>query len=130
MIPRRKAHVDIKLLRLSLIARPHSPCEEIDDRWMDAQPEINLSPDRAAQILGVEQWAYASVVKKRYLILQTRYPADQFMEKHVKWAPAAHLLSIPKERLNWYWHSGISPNSEPEMTCSLALERLLHFSAI
>lgn len=124
MIERRKAHAEIKLLRLSLIAKPNSPCEEIDDQWVHAQPALHLSPEKAAASLGVQIWDPVSIIKKRYQTLQRRYPSDQFMDKHIEWGPAAELLSHTKERLNWYWQSGLIPNCSPKITCEVALNML------
>jgi hypothetical protein len=124
MIQRRKAFVEIKLLRLGLIAKPNSPCEEIDDHWLHAQPALNLSPEKAAASLAVDVWSYQSTIKKRYQTLQVRYPSDQFMEKHIEWGPAAELLGNPIMRLNWYWQSGLIPDFKPSMDCTTALARL------
>lgn len=124
MILRRKANAEIKLLRLGLLARPNSPCEEIDDTWTHAQPEENLSPEKAGLALSLDSKVPQSVVKKRYRTLQLRYPADQFMEKHIEWGPSAELLGNPKMRLNWYWQSGLIPEVEFPMDCKIALEKL------
>jgi hypothetical protein len=107
--PRRRAAVDIKLLRLELLPRGKTPCETISHEWSPAQPTENLSPDKAADALKVEVWAAQSVVKERYRKLQMRYPPEQFAEKHTFLRPAAELLSDPVLRLNWYWQSGLIP---------------------
>lgn len=109
LIPRRSATSDIKLLRLALMPRANSICEEISHEWTHAQPAETLSPAKAAAALGVEVWAPQSVIKKRYKTLQLRYPPDQFVEQHVEWRPSAELLGNPKVRLNWYWQSGFVP---------------------
>jgi len=107
--PRRRAAVDIKLLRLELLPRGKTPCETISHEWSPAQPTENLSPDAAANALKVEVWAPQSVVRERYRKLQMRYPPEQFPEKHTTLRPAAELLSDPVLRLNWYWQSGLIP---------------------
>ncbi|MEY4065380.1 MAG: hypothetical protein RIR26_1588 [Pseudomonadota bacterium] len=107
--PRRRAAVDIKLLRLELVPRGRTPCESISHFWSPAQPTENLTPDAAAQALKVEVWAPQSVVKERYKKLQMRYPPEQFPEKHTILRPAAELLSDPVLRLNWYWQSALIP---------------------
>ncbi|MEY3903674.1 MAG: hypothetical protein RL189_2980 [Pseudomonadota bacterium] len=107
--PRRRAAVDIKLLRLELLPRGRTPCETISHEWSPAQPTENLSPDHAAAALKVEVWAAQSVVRERYRKLQMRYPPEQFPEKHSILRPAAELLGDPVMRLNWYWQSGLIP---------------------
>jgi hypothetical protein len=107
--PRRRAASDIKLLRVELIPHGVSPCEDIGFEWSPAQPTETLSPERAAASLGVEEWAPANAVKKRYRTLQLRYPPEQFTERHVEWRPSAELLGSPRARLNWYWQSGLVP---------------------
>lgn len=107
--PRRRAAVDIKLLRLELIPRGRTPCETIAHEWSPAQPTENLTPDAAAQALKVEVWAPQSIVKERYRKLQLRYPPEQFPERHTNLRPASELLSDPVIRLNWYWQSGLIP---------------------
>lgn len=107
--PRRKATVDIKLLRLELFPRGRTPCEEISHEWSPAQPIENLSPEAAAHLLKVEIWAPQSVVKERYRKLQMRYHPEQFPERHTQLRPAFELLSEPVVRLNWYWQSGLIP---------------------
>lgn len=62
--PRRKAAVDIKLLRLELFPRGRTPCEEISHEWSPAQPTENLSPEAAAALLRIEIWAPQSVVRE------------------------------------------------------------------
>lgn len=141
IVPRRKATSEIKLLRLELIPKGRTPCEEIGNEWSSAQPAENLSPTKAASCLQIETWSPQSLVKKRYKNLQLRYPPDQFVEKHIEWRPSAELLMNPKERLNWYWQSGFIPlpiskleyyegsiwdkeNTEPTIDCKLALKRL------
>ena len=107
--PRRKAAVDIKLLRLELFPRGRTPCEEISHEWSPAQPTENLSPEAAAALLRIEIWAPQSVVRERYRKLQMRYPPEQFPERHTQLRPAFELLSEPVVRLNWYWQSGLIP---------------------
>lgn len=107
--PRRRAAVDIKLLRLELLPRGRTPCETISHEWSPAQPTENLTPDDAAAALKVEVWATQSMVKERYRKLQMRYPPEQFPERHTTLRPAAELLSDPVVRLNWYWQSGLIP---------------------
>ncbi|WP_338637102.1 hypothetical protein [Spirobacillus cienkowskii] len=141
IVPRRRAASEIKLLRLELIPKGKTPCEEIGSEWSSAQPAENLSPSKAALCLGIEVWAPQSVVKKRYKTLQLRYPPDQFVEKHIEWRPSAELLGNPRSRLNWFWQSGFVPlpesklefkegslwdknNAEPEIDSRLALKRL------
>lgn len=109
LLPRRRATSDIKLLRLELLPRGVSPCDDIGFEWSPAQPTESLSPRKAAESLGVEEWALSSQVKKRYRALQMRYPPEQFMERHVEWRPSAELLGNPRARLNWYWQSGLIP---------------------
>jgi hypothetical protein len=138
--PRHRASSEIKLLRLELIPKGQSPAEDIGVDWSPAQPTENLSPDKAAQSLGIEVWAPQSVVKKRYRTLQLRYPPEQFSQRHLDWRPAAELLSSPRARLNWYWQSGLIPNpwsavafsedqlwdsesAEPPINAAVALER-------
>ncbi|WGL59167.1 hypothetical protein QEJ31_11605 [Pigmentibacter sp. JX0631] len=141
-VPRRRAASEIKLLRLELIPKGKTPCEEIGSEWSSAQPAENLSPSKAAACLGVEIWAPQSIVKKRYKTLQLRYPPDQFVEKHSDWRPSAELLGNPRSRLNWFWQSGFVPlpesmnefksgsiwdkeNAEPMLHSHLALKRVL-----
>lgn len=125
-VPRRSATSDIKLLRLSLIPKVNSICEEISHEWTHAQPAETLSPAKAAVALGVEVWASQSVVKKRYKTLQLRYPPDQFVDQHIEWRPSAELLGTPKVRLNWYWQSGFVPlPGEPLFTPKNVLQKLL-----
>jgi hypothetical protein len=107
--PRRRAAVEIKLLRLELLPRGRTPCETISHVWSPAQPTENLTPDAAADALKVEVWAPQSTVKERYRKLQMRYPPEQFPERHTILRPAAELLSDPVVRLNWYWQSGLIP---------------------
>lgn len=107
--PRRRASVDIKLLRLELIPRGKTPCETISHEWSSAQPTENLSPEMAAASLKVDVWAAQSVVRDRYRKLQKRYPPEQFSDKHLHLRPAFELLSEPVVRLNWYWQSGLIP---------------------
>jgi hypothetical protein len=107
--PRRRAAVDIKLLRLELVPRGRTPCETISHLWSPAQPTENLTPDAAAEALKVEVWAPQSVVKERYKKLQMRYPPEQFPDKHSFLRPASELLSDPVLRLNWYWQSALIP---------------------
>lgn len=107
--PRRRAAVDIKLLRLELLPRGRTPCETISHEWSPAQPTENLSPDAAAEALKVDVWATQSVARERYRKLQMRYPPEQFSEKHTVLRPDAELLSEPVVRLNWYWQSGLIP---------------------
>lgn len=109
MEPRRRAAVEIKLLRLELLPRGRTPCETISHEWSPAQPTDNLSPDDAAEALKIDVWAPRSLVKERYLKLQMRYPPEQFPEKHTMLRPAAELLSNPVLRLNWFWQSGLIP---------------------
>ena len=142
IVPRRRAASEIKLLRLELIPKGKTPCEEIGSEWSSAQPAENLSPSKAASSLGIEIWSPQSVVKKRYKILQLRYPPDQFVEKHIDWRPSAELLGNPRSRLNWFWQSGFVPlpesnlnfkegsiwdkeNAEPMIHSRLALKRLI-----
>ncbi len=144
IVPRRRAASEIKLLRLELIPKGKTPCEEIGSEWSSAQPAENLSPSKAALSLGIEIWAPQSVVKKRYKILQLRYPPDQFVEKHIEWRPSAELLGNPRGRLNWFWQSGFVPlaesalkykegsiwdkdNAEPMINSRLALSRLKEY---
>jgi hypothetical protein len=144
--PRRRASSDIKLLRLELLPKGETPSEYIGVDWSPAQPTENLSPDKAALALGVEVWAPQSVVKKRYRMLQLRYPPEQFSQRHLDWRPASELLSSPRARLNWYWQSGLIPNpwsatphaaellwdgesAEPPITAAVAMERVLANSA-
>jgi len=108
--PRRSFAVDIKLLRLELVPRGRTPCEQISHEWSPAQPTENLSPDAAAALLRVDIWAPQSVVRERYKKLQLRYPPEQFPERHVQLRPAFELLSEPVVRLNWFWQSGLIPN--------------------
>lgn len=141
-IPRRRAASEIKLLRLELIPKGKSPCEEIGNEWSSAQPAENLSPSKAALSLGIEIWAAPSTVKKRYKTLQLRYPPDQFVDKHIEWRPSADLLGNPRSRLNWFWQSGFVPlpestknyaegsmwdkeNAEPILDSAFALKRIL-----
>ncbi len=141
-VPRRRAASEIKLLRLELIPKGKTPCEEIGSEWSSAQPAENLSPSKAAACLGVEIWAPQSIVKKRYKTLQLRYPPDQFVEKHIEWRPSAELIGNPRSRLNWFWQSGFVPlpesskeykegsvwdknNAEPMIQSVLALKRIL-----
>ncbi|MEN9530486.1 MAG: hypothetical protein RI932_2359 [Pseudomonadota bacterium] len=114
--PRRRAAVDIKLLRLELVPRGRTPCEQISHEWSPAQPTENLSPAAAAALLKVDVWAPQSVVKERYKKLQLRYPPEQFPERHIQLRPAFELLSEPVVRLNWFWQSGLIP----EMSSSLS----------
>ncbi|MEN9810687.1 MAG: hypothetical protein RLZZ488_2254 [Pseudomonadota bacterium] len=114
--PRRRAAVDIKLLRLELLPRGRTPCETISHEWSPAQPTENLSPDHAAAALKVEVWAPQSIVRERYRKLQMRYPPEQFPEKHSILRPAAELLGDPVVRLNWYWQSGLIPVMWSEQT--------------
>ncbi|NBO37319.1 hypothetical protein EBU99_01915 [bacterium] len=107
--PRRRAAVDIKLLRLELLPRGRTPCETISHEWSPAQPTENLTPDAAAEALKVELWAPQSVIKERYRKLQMRYPPEQFPERHIVLRPAFELLSDPVVRLNWFWQSGLIP---------------------
>lgn len=140
--PRNRASSDIKLLRLELIPKGKSPAECIGVDWSPAQPTENLSPDKAAAALGVEVWAPQSAVKKRYRMLQLRYPPEQFAQRHLDWRPASELLSSPRARLNWYWQSALIPNPwsaapstkeslwdeksvEPAISATLAMERSL-----
>jgi hypothetical protein len=116
--PRRRAAVDIRLLRLELLPRGKTPCESISHEWSPAQPTENLSPDAAAEALKVEVWAPQSVVKERYRKLQMRYPPEQFPDKHTVLRPAAELLSDPVLRLNWYWQSGLIPVMWSERSAS------------
>lgn len=116
IVPRRRAASEIKLLRLELIPKGKTPCEEIGSEWSSAQPAENLSPSKAALSLGIEVWAPQSVVKKRYKTLQLRYPPDQFVEKHIEWRPSAELLGNPRSRLNWFWQSGFVPLPESHLT--------------
>jgi hypothetical protein len=114
--PRRRAAVDIKLLRLELVPRGRTPCEQISHEWSPAQPTENLSPEAAAAVLKVEIWAPRSVVKERYKKLQLRYPPEQFPERHIHLRPAFELLSEPVVRLNWYWQSGLIPNMDSALS--------------
>lgn len=107
--PRRRAAVDIKLLRLELVPRGKTPCEHISHEWSSAQPTENLSPEAAAAQLKIEVWAPQSVVRERYRKLQMRYPPEQFPAQHTQMRPAFELLSEPITRLNWYWQSGLIP---------------------
>lgn len=118
IVPRRCAASEIKLLRLDLFSHSKSIYEDIANEWNHAQPAETLSPAKAASLLGVEIWAPQSVVKKRYKVLQLRYPPEQFAEKHVDWRPSFELLSHPRKRLNWFWQSGFVPLavSEKEFT--------------
>lgn len=141
-VPRRRAASEIKLLRLELIPKGKTPCEEIGSEWSSAQPAENLSPSKAATSLGLEIWSPQSVVKKRYKTLQLRYPPDQFGEKHIEWRPSAELIGNPRSRLNWFWQSGFVPlpestnefkegsiwdknNAEPMIQSVIALKRIL-----
>ncbi len=114
-VPRRCAANEIKLLRLELYPHPKSFVEDIGTHWNHAQPAESLSPSQAAKSLGVEIWAPASVVKKRYQQLQRRYPPEQFMDKHIEWRPSFELLSQPVRRLNWFWQSGFIPYPDSEL---------------
>jgi len=107
--PRRIPSADIKLLRLSLFAEPSTLCDTIGESWTSAQPTENLSPEKAAQILGVHHWDLCTFIQKRFRKLQLRYPPEAFPEKHVLFRPAAELLSSATKRLNWYWQSGLIP---------------------
>lgn len=107
--PRRCATSDIKLLRLDLFPRGDSVCDDIGCEWSPAQPTENLSPARAAEVLKLEEWALPSQVRKRFRLLQLRYPPEQFPLQHVEWHPSAELLGNPRARLNWYWQSGLIP---------------------
>lgn len=107
--PRRCAASEIKLLRLDLLPKGNAVCEDIGSEWSPAQPTENLSPARAAQVLKVEEWAPASVVRKRFRVLQLRYPPEQFPAQHTEWRPSSELLGTPRARLNWYWQSGLVP---------------------
>lgn len=107
--PRRRASVDIKLLRLELVPRGKTPCETISHEWSPAQPTENLSPELAASTLKVDVWSTQSIVRGRYRKLQLRYPPEQFTEMHLHLRPAFELLSEPVARLNWYWQSGLIP---------------------
>ena len=107
--PRRRASVDIKLLRLELVPRGKTPCETISHEWSPAQPTENLSPELAASTLKVDVWSTQSIVRGRYRKLQLRYPHEQFTEMHLHLRPAFELLSEPVARLNWYWQSGLIP---------------------
>ncbi|APJ03171.1 hypothetical protein [Silvanigrella aquatica] len=144
IVPRRRAASEIKLLRLELIPKGKTPCEEIGSEWSSAQPAENLSPSKAASCLGIEIWSPQSVVKKRYKTLQLRYPPDQFVEKHIEWRPSAELLGNPRLRLNWFWQSGFVPlaessldykegsiwdkeNAEPGICSRLALKRIKEY---
>jgi hypothetical protein len=128
--PRRRASVDIKLLRLELIPRGKTPCETISHEWSSAQPTENLSPEMAASSLKVDIWAAQSVVRERYRKLQKRYPPEQFSDMHLHLRPAFELLSEPVLRLNWYWQSGIIPLiGEPAGECSQSSKRRRMFSA-
>lgn len=142
-VPRRCAASEIKLLRLDLFSHSKSMCEDIGCEWNHAQPAENLSPNKAAQLLGVEIWAPQSIVKKRYKTLQLRYPPEQFQEKHIDWRPSCELLSHPRKRLNWFWQSGFvllaeshfdymegslwdKENAEPALTAKEVLRRLCY----
>ena len=106
---RRRPDSEIKLLRVELQPKGISPIEGLGFEWSPAQPTDTLSPKKAAEVLGVEEWACSSIVKKRFRALQLRYPPEQFSENHLQWRPAAELLSTPLNRLNWYWQSGCIP---------------------
>jgi hypothetical protein len=110
LVPRRRAASDIKLLRLELVSRGVTPCDDIGFEWSPAQPTESLSPEKAAKALSIEIWAPQSVVKKRYRTLQLRYPPEQFLEKHIDIRPSSELLGNPRMRLNWYWQSGLIPS--------------------
>ena len=142
-VPRRCAASEIKLLRLDLVAHSKSTSEDIGRDWNHAQPAENLSPIVAAQHLGVETWAPQSIVKKRYKTLQLRYPPEQFDFKHLDWRPSFELLNRSRNRLNWFWKSGLIPlaqslqektecslwdteSAEPATTCQIALRRLCY----
>lgn len=107
--PRRRASVDIKLLRLELVPRGKTPCETISHEWSPAQPTENLSPQLAAASLKVDIWSAQSTVRERYRKLQLRYPPEQFTEMHLHLRPSFELLSEPVARLNWFWQSGLIP---------------------
>jgi hypothetical protein len=107
--PRRRASVDIKLLRLELLPRGKTPCETISHEWSPAQPTENLSPELAAASLKIDVWSAQSTVRERYRKLQLRYPPEQFTEMHLLLRPSFELLSDPVARLNWYWQSGLIP---------------------
>jgi|GEM_PF-648287 len=141
LLPRRRATSDIKLLRLDLLPRGVSPSEDIGYEWSPAQPTESLSPARAAESLGVEEWAPVSEVRKRFRALQLRYPPEQFSSRHIEWRPSAELLGNSRARLNWYWQSGLVPefhtqkapgasvmwnsqSCEPALTACEALRRL------
>lgn len=106
---KRRVSTEIKLLRLELVPAQNSPCEDIGFEWIPAQPAENLSPQKAAESLGVEEWAFPSDIRTRYKKLLLRYPPEQFMQKHLDWRPAFELLSNPSAHLNWYWQSGAIP---------------------
>ena len=118
LAPRRRASSEIKLLRLDLYAESFSPCEGIGIEWNPEQPAENLSPQKAAEHLGIEEWTPASLVQKRFRVLQLRYPPEQFQEKHLDWLPSAELLGNPVMHLNWYWKSGLIPNFHSEKPSS------------
>lgn len=136
--PRRRAAVDIKLLRLELIPRGRTPCERISHEWSPAQPTENLTPDAAAAELKVEVWAPQSMVKERYRKLQLRYPPEQFPAKHTSLRPAFELLSDPVVRLNWFWQSGLIPlmlstsnaDNEQSLNNSTSLQPLTPLQAL
>ncbi len=142
-VQRRCAASEIKLLRLDIFSHSKSTCEDIGCEWNHAQPAETLSPARAAEFLGIEIWSPQSVVKKRYKILQLRYPPEQFGDKHLDWRPSFELLSNSRRRLNWFWQSGFVPlaeshlnasensiwdkeNAEPAMTVKEVLRRLAY----
>lgn len=109
---RRFALVDIKLLRLGLVARENGPIEGISVDWIQAQPTENLSPFSAAQALGLRPWSLTSEVEARYRKLTLRFPPEQCALQHLEWCPAADLLGSAVNRLNWYWQSGKIPDEE------------------
>lgn len=104
-------NVDIKLLRLPLQPSSDSPFEDIDWQWSPAQPTQILSPQKAAEDLGLNEWDKTTLVKKRYRTLQLRYPPEQFPQKHAKYRPAFELLSNATTHLNWYWQSALIPSA-------------------
>ena len=104
---RPKPNAEIRLLRLALTPPQNSYFDNISSVWTPAQPTEDLSLGLASECLDIDVWAMPSAVAKRIQTLRKRFPADQFIEKHSDWAPAAALLGSPRNRLNWFWQSGL-----------------------
>lgn len=113
---RVKPNADIRLLRLALIPDSDSVYDFISDTNSVAQPTDNLSPELAGKALSISPWSVASEVKLRISKLRMRFPPNQFLEQHSQWVPASYLLELPKNRLNWFWQSGLIPICPNELS--------------